>query len=201
MSITLLIIICTVLISLVAFQNNEAFERLSFHPFSIIQRKEWQRMISVGFVHNDISHLLFNMLTLYFFGTNVEQYFIYLFENRPIIFIAFYFVALIVSGIPDLIMNRNNYNYRAVGASGAVSSIVFASILFDPRATIYLQMFIPIPALLYAAAYLFYSFYMARKGTDNIGHLTHFAGAIFGLIFPILLKPQILSHFIAKLTE
>ena len=158
-------------------------------------------MLSVGFVHNDISHLLFNMLTLYFFGTNVERYFAYLFEYGTIFYVGFYLVALVVSGIPDLIMNRSNFNYRAVGASGAVSSIVFASILFDPRATIYLQMFIPIPAILYAAAYLFYSFYMARKGTDNIGHLTHFAGAIFGLIFPLILKPQIFSHFISKLTE
>ncbi len=201
MSITLLLIICTVLISLVAFQNNQAFERLSFFPVAIFREKEWYRMLSVGFVHNDISHLLFNMLTLYFFGTNVEQYFIYLFDYGAFVYAGFYLIALIISGIPDLIVHRNDYNYRAVGASGAVASIVFAAILFDPKATIYLQMFIPIPAVLYAAGYLFYSVYMAKKGMDNIGHLTHFGGAVFGLIFPIILKPQILSHFIAKLTE
>jgi membrane associated rhomboid family serine protease len=200
MSITIAIIIVTVLTSIAAFQNQQLFEKLAFHPVSIVQNKEWTRALTVGFVHNDYSHLFFNMFTFYFFGSTIENYFTYLFPYGNTLYLAFYLIALLISGIPDLIKNKDNPYYSAVGASGAVSAIVFAYILFDPRATLYLQLFIPIPAALYAVGYLFYSYYMAKKGVDNIGHLTHFAGAVFGFVFPILLKPELVSIFLQKLT-
>jgi membrane associated rhomboid family serine protease len=201
MSITLIIIIITSLISISAFQNEKLFSKLAFHPVSILEYKEWYRVFSVGVVHNDFTHLFFNMFTFYFFGSTVEAYFEYLFPMGKIVYVGFYIVALLISGIPDLIQQRTNPYYSAVGASGAVSAIVFAYILFDPKATLYLQFFIPIPAILYALGYLFYSYYMSKRGVDNIGHLAHFAGAVFGFIFPILVRPDLIQVFIQKLVN
>ena len=200
MSITIYIIILTVIVSLFAWQSEAKMNQLLFQPVRIWENKEWYRTLSNGFIHADFQHLLFNMLTLFFFGPTVEAYFTYLFPAfGNTLYILFYISALFVSGLPALFLQKNNYYYSALGASGAVSAVLYAAILFDPTAIIYIKFIIPVPAVLYGVFYLVLSAYMAKRGGDNIGHLAHFAGAVYGFIFPILLRPTILIDFFDKI--
>ena len=159
-------------------------------------------MLSYGLVHGGWGHLIFNMLTLYFFGPVVEQYFASEFGATAgaILFAVLYVSAIAVSTVGDLLKYKNDYNYNAVGASGAVSAILFASILFEPKMGIYIFMIpIPIPGYIFAPLYLAYCWYMAKRNMDNIGHTAHFWGAVYGLVFPLLCRPAIFSHFLAQL--
>jgi membrane associated rhomboid family serine protease len=159
-------------------------------------------MLSYGFVHSGWGHLIFNMLTLYFFGPVVEQYFAAAFGATAgaILFAVLYVSAIAVSTVGDLLKYRDDYHYNAVGASGAVSAILFTSILFEPKMGIYIFMIpIPVPGYIFAPLYLLYCWYMARRNMDNIGHTAHFWGAVYGLVFPLLCKPSILGHFLGQL--
>jgi len=200
MSIPLFIILLNVIISIYAFSNQNTFERLCFMPEKVWYYKDWIRILSSGFLHANWNHLLFNMLTLYFFGQGVENYFMMLYGNAGhIVFVIFYFAAIVVANLPDLYVEKDNHNYRAVGASGAVSAILFAYILFNPTAVLLIQFFIPCPAALFGIGYLAYSFYMAKRGMDNIGHLAHFGGAIFGFVFPLLYQLSLFIDFINQI--
>ncbi len=199
MIINILLIALTVIVSLYAWNTPEIFNKLQLNPYMVVHRKEYFRVIGHGFIHADYPHLIFNMITLYFFGDIVEQVFIELFPFGNIFFILFYLLALIVSSIPAIIKHKNNAYYNAIGASGAVSAILFASILFVPHNEILiLPIPFPIPAYIFGVLYLVISYYLSKKNMDNIGHDAHIAGAIFGIIFPIILKPQILNFFISK---
>lgn len=195
-----LIIGVTVVVSYMAFQNNELMEKLQFNAAQIIQRKEYYRLISHAFIHANWPHLLVNMLVLYFFGRNMVVYLNYYFGNHAnAYFLILYFGGILASNIWSLIKNKNNYYYNAVGASGAVSAVVFATIFFAPLQTIYLFMVLPIPGILFALGYLLYSYQMSKNKRDNVAHDAHFLGALFGFVFPILLKPDLFSQFIDKL--
>jgi len=191
-SITLIIVIITSLVSIGAFSNQKLLNDLIFYPPSV-KAGQWYRFFSCGLIHADTGHLIFNMLALYLFGagqnkTGVEYIFIALFGNNgKWIFLLMYLLALGVSLLPTYLKNINNYNYRSLGASGAVSAVVFAKILFDPINGIGL-FFIPIyiAGFLFAIIYLFVSSWLDRKGGDNINHSAHIFGAIFGLAFTIL---------------
>ncbi len=197
MIINFLIIALTVLVSLYAWSNRELFDKLKLNPYMVVHRKEYFRVLGHGFLHADYTHLIFNMITLYFFGGIVEQVFIELFPLGKMLFILFYLLAIIVSSLPSIIKNRNNAYYNSIGASGAVSAVLFASILFVPNNEILmLPIPFPIPAYIFGVLYLLVSFYLSKKNMDNIGHDAHIAGALFGIIFPILLKPSILDFFI-----
>ena len=191
-SITLIIVIITSLVSIGAFSNQKLLNDLIFYPPSV-KAGQWYRFFSCGLIHADVGHLIFNMLALYLFGagqnkTGVEYIFIALFGNSgKWIFLLMYLLALGVSLLPTYLKNINNYNYRSLGASGAVSAVVFAKILFDPINGIGL-FFIPvyIAGFLFAIIYLLVSTWLDRKGGDNINHSAHIFGAIFGLAFTIL---------------
>lgn len=190
----------TALISYIAFQNRELSAKLQFNAAQIIHRKEYYRLISHAFIHANWSHLGVNMLVLYFFGRNTVVYFSYYFGNKATtFFLLLYFGGILASNIWSLIKHKNNYYYNAVGASGAVSAVLFATIFFQPWEPLYLFAILPIPGILFAAGYLFYSYQMSKKKTDNVAHDAHFLGAVFGFIFPILLKPQLFSRFIDNL--
>lgn len=198
--ITWLIIGVTALISYLAFQNSGLMNKLQFNAAKIIHEKEYYRLVSHAFIHANWSHLIVNMFVLYFFGRNIEAYFGYYFGNRTIAyFLLLYFGGILVSNLWSLIKHQNNYYYNAVGASGAVSAILFASIFFNPWEPLYLFAVIPIPGILFAVGYLFYSYQKSKKNTDNVAHDAHLLGAIFGFIFPILLKPDLFEQFIDKL--
>ena len=201
LSITVIIIIINVIISFVAFQDESAFYKLCFWPEKVWHEKEWIRLLSGGFLHANMPHLLFNMISLFFFGPYVEDYFMMEFGGAGhTAYIIFYLMATVVANIPDLNQHKDDPYYRAVGASGAVSAVIFASILFSPLNSIYLFLIpIGIPAYLFGILYLIYSAYMSRNSSDNIGHLAHFSGAIFGIIFPLIFQPSLFMDCLHKI--
>jgi len=199
-TITFIIIGITAITTYASFQNNETLHQLLFYPARMKERGEWWRFITHGLVHADFMHLIFNMLTLYFFGRNIEALFAGLFGNM-FVFPLFYLAALVVSSIPSYIKHKDHSWYRSLGASGAVSAVLFATIVFDPWQTLMLNFFIPVPAILFAIGYVWYSQRMSQQGQDNIGHDAHLWGALFGFIFPLVMKPAILPYFLQQLTH
>jgi membrane associated rhomboid family serine protease len=200
--VTLIIILVTAGISILCFNGRLNFHALKFNAYAVWHRRQWHRMFSYGLVHAGWGHLLFNMLTLYFFGSVVEKYFAAAFGSPQggILYVLLYVSALAVSTVGDLFKFRDNIDYSAVGASGAVSAVLFASILFEPRMGIYIFFIpIPIPGYIFAPLYLLYCWYMARRNIDNIGHSAHFWGAVYGLVFPLVFRPDIFSHFLSQL--
>lgn len=193
---TTLIIIITVVVSLVAWQNKNFLGRLVFDPTAIARHKQFDRFLTSGFVHGDGMHLLFNMITLYFFGRVMERFYIQ--ELGSLGFVGFYTLAIIASSIPDYIRHKNNPRFASLGASGGVSAVLFAFILLAPWETIYL-FFIPIPAIIFAIAYVGYSVWADKRGTGRINHLAHLAGAGFGVIATIAIEPAIIVHFLSAL--
>jgi membrane associated rhomboid family serine protease len=203
MNITLLIVAVTAITSFLAFSNHTLFDKLIFWPYRIWRNNEWYRLISCSFIHADLSHLLFNMIALYSFGINVESYFGQIFHGKGLtLYVVMYFGAVASADVYNLFTRKDDFYYRSLGASGGVSAVVFASILFDPFSKIYI-MFIPIgiPAFVFGVLYLLYCAYMAKRGGDNIGHVAHFSGSIFGFIFPIIFAPELLPRFIRMLSE
>lgn len=193
-----LLIIVTAAVSIVCFNKYQLFEHLSLKPYRVVQHQEWWRIITHGFVHADWIHLLVNMFTFWSFGGYIETAFEYLGFGKWA-FLTLYFGGMIAASISDIIRYRNAEWYTSIGASGAVSAVLFAAIFLNPWDKILLFAIIPIPGILFGVLYLAYCQYMARQGGDNINHNAHFYGAVFGFVFPILLKPRLfqmfLSHF------
>jgi len=192
---TYAIIAITAITSYMGFNNPALKGRLLFYPFEIKRQGQWDRFLGHGFIHADMTHLIFNMITFLSFGTLVERYFKAIFGELmgAIHFLILYFLGMILASIFSYFKHKDNRSYAALGASGAVSAVLFTGIILDPG-----MMFIfpPIPAILFGPLYLAYSLYMARKGRDNIGHDAHFFGAIFGIIYSIAIKPDLFIHFI-----
>lgn len=188
-----LIIIVTCVLSFTGFSNSSFFEKYQFNPYKISRNNEFIRWISGGFLHADQMHLFFNMLTLYFTADFLETMF------KPWEIIVFYVVAIAVASIPDFIKNKNNPYYAAIGASGAVSAALFSLLLFNPWGIVYVFMIIPLPFILFSILYLYYSYYMSKKNYDNIGHLAHLTGAIFGIIVVAIKFPGSIPNFFVSL--
>jgi membrane associated rhomboid family serine protease len=183
-----------------AFNQHGLIYKYQFNPYQILTRRQYPRLILHAFLHASWTHLIVNMLVLYSFGTVLERYFQQYFGSSWIpYYLILYFGAILVSPLYALFKHRNDYLYNAVGASGAVSAVVFAAIFFDPWNMIFFYAIIPMPGFVFGILYLLYSWIMSRRGADNIAHDTHFFGAIFGLLLPILLNPALLSIFIQKL--
>ncbi len=196
---TLVFIALTAGFSILAFNRSEVLYKYQFNAYQIIHRKQYLRLLLHGFLHANWTHLLVNMLVLYSFGRSLEMYFQHIFgKMAPVYFSLLYICAILISPLYSLIKNRDNYLYNAVGASGAVSAIVFASIFFNPWNKIYFFGLVPIPGILFALLYLVYSWQMSRKEGDNIAHDAHFFGALFGFIFPVILNPRLFSYFIEQ---
>ncbi len=193
-----LLIIVTAAVSIACFNKYQLFERLSLKPYRVVQHQEWWRIITHGFVHADWIHLLVNMFTFWSFGGYIETAFEYLGFGKWA-FLTLYFGGMIAASISDIIRYRNAEWYTSIGASGAVSAVLFADIFLNPWDKILLFAVIPIPGILFGVLYLAYCQYMAHQGSDNINHNAHFYGAVFGFVFPILLEPRLfqmfLSHF------
>ncbi len=199
---TIVIIIVTAAVSILCFTGTLDINALKFDAYGTWHRKQWYRMLSYGLVHGGWGHLFFNMLTLYFFGDVVEKYFAAAFGqgHGTFLYVLLYVSALAVSTIGDLVKYKDDPWYSAVGASGAVSAVLFASILFEPKMGIYIYFIpIPIPGFVFAPLYLLYCWYMARRNLDNIGHTAHFWGAVYGFLFPLVLNPGIFGHFLSQL--
>lgn len=198
MSFTLIIIIFTVIISISAFSNGNILDKLILWPARMDNPNEYHRLFSSGFVHADWIHLLFNMYVLYIFGQHVEG--LYSSMGRPYIYILMYLFALVASSLPSFFKHRNNYGYRALGASGAVAAVMFSFIYYAPWSTLYFW-FIPMPSIVFGVAYLAYSAYAAKKANDNVGHDAHFYGAVFGFIFTLIFDPTHGGYFIEQIAH
>lgn len=198
MSITLVTIAVTCLVSFVAFRNAALMERLILWPPAISRGKQYHRLVSYGLVHADVPHLAFNMITLYFFGRVMEPLFVGYIGVAG--YVAFYVGALVVSILPSYLRNRGNPSYRSLGASGAVSAVLFAFILVQPWAMLYV-FFIPMPAIVFAALYTGYSIYMDRSGKGNVNHGAHLWGAAYGVVFLLVMEPRVLGVFLQRLMQ
>ena len=159
----------------------------------------WQ-LLSYGFMHDptDIFHLIFNMFTLFFFGRQIEGWMAA--QKGPWVFPLFYFSALVVSILPTYLKHQKDPNYRSLGASGAVSAVLFAFILLAPWATIGV-FFIPMPAIVFAVLYIAYSIWMDKRGGDNINHGAHLAGAAYGVLFLVVMDAGVIGHFLEELSH
>jgi membrane associated rhomboid family serine protease len=196
MSVTLIIIIITVLISIFAFTSHKVMDDLIFYPSAITQKNQYYRFITYGFIHADISHLFFNMYAFYLFGGVCENSFINIFGNAgKTFYVLMYFLSLIACVIPDFLKYNWNPDYRSLGASGAVSAVVFAYILFNPMQGIGL-LFIPvfIPGFLFGILFLVVSYFLGKKGGSRVNHSAHIWGAIFGVVF-LLIFSQLFSNY------
>lgn len=197
---TIILIVITVAVSYAAFKSPKLMEQLQFNASKIVHKNEYHRLVTHAFIHANWEHLLVNMIVLFSFGQAIEEYFKYNFGNNAILdYVLLYFGGILVSNIYALIKHRNNYFYNSVGASGAVSAMLFAAIFFDPWQSIYFFGILPIPGILFAGLYLVYSYQMSMKQKDNVAHDAHFLGALFGFVFPILLNPQLFESFLDKL--
>jgi len=202
--ITIIIIILTGIISFIAFQKPGIMRKYDFAPYQIAKKKEYYRFFTHAFLHADWTHLIINMLVLFSFGSHIENIFShyeihFIFRTPHSAYLLLYIGGIIISSISTFLKQRGNTEYLAVGASGAVSAVVFCSIFFSPFGKILFFGVIPIPGIVFGVLYLIYSSYMSRKGGDNINHEAHFWGAVYGFVFPVMLDPSKIHIFLNQL--
>jgi membrane associated rhomboid family serine protease len=198
--VTLGIIAITVVATMYAWNKPQVLQRWIFNPYTVHKGGQYYRFLSSGFIHNDWTHLIFNMLTLYFFGRVIEYIYGATFGIvGTLFFLITYLVGIIVANITTYLKHRNSPYYNSLGASGGVAAILFASIIYRPTSNICLYFAICIPAFIMGALYLIYSYYAGKRGRDNINHDAHLMGALFGIVFTILLRPRVLIEFIEQL--
>lgn len=183
--VTIAVIAANVILSFKGFNDFSFFEKYKFNIGSL-KRGEQIRMVSSGFLHADMQHLLFNMLSLYFFAGLVIYYL------GTVGFLAIYFGSLLIGNFLSYFFHKNEYNYSAVGASGAVSGIIYSAILLRPDMSLYMFFIpIPIPAYIFGVGYLLYSIYGMKTRMGNIGHDAHFGGAVGGYVLTLMLSPSL----------
>ncbi|KAA1243969.1 rhomboid family intramembrane serine protease [Aquimarina sp. RZ0] len=186
--VVIVIIAINIIVSLKGFNDFSFFERYKFN-IGGIRRGEQLRMLASGFLHVDMMHLFFNMFTLYFFAPVVLSFI------GDVKFLGVYFGSLLVGSLFSLFFHKNEYHYSAVGASGAVSGIIFSAILFQPGMSLYLMLIpIPIPAYIFGIGYLLYSIYGMKSRAGNIGHDAHFGGAVGGYIMTLIIAPWLFKE-------
>jgi membrane associated rhomboid family serine protease len=195
--ITFAIIAVTVLVSWLAFERPRLLHRLLLWPPAIDRQHQYDRLLTHGFIHADWMHLLLNMLTLYLFGGLVERFMTDL--RGPLVFPVFYLSAIVIAILPTYLRHRHDVHYSSLGASGAVSAVLFAYILLKPWTLVFIP--IPVPAVLYAVGYVGYSFWKDRQGGGNINHNAHLSGAIYGVLFLLAMDQRIGAHFLRELSS
>ncbi|MFN0049439.1 MAG: rhomboid family intramembrane serine protease, partial [Cytophagales bacterium] len=182
--------------------NGTLIDRWVFNSYKIYHKNEYWRLLTSGFIHADYSHLIFNMISLYFFGAFVEEYYRYVFGELygAGFYLTLYLVGILLSDVYSLFAYKNSLNFNSLGASGAVSAIVYASILLSPLDKIYI-FFIPIgiPGFIYGIIYLIYTSYLAKQSNDHVNHFAHFGGAIIGVLFTIVIYPPSVDLFIDQI--
>lgn len=198
LSVTLIIIIITCIVSFMAFSNEALMGKLIFYPPAISEHGQWYRFFSCGLIHGDFGHLAFNMYAFYTFGVVVENSFGSIFGSGfgKLLYALLYVSALLVCLLPTYAKNKDNYAYQSLGASGAVSAIVFVSILLMPTAEIGL-IFIPffsLPSFVFGVIYLAITAWLDKRGSSRINHSAHLYGGLYGIAF-LVLACQLFSHF------
>ena len=203
--ITFTLIALNALFSFIGFSNSTLVDKTIMWPYEIKRKKQYYRFIISGFLHANWMHLIFNMFTLYFFGRNIEAIFAAANLGGWAAYLELYLAGMIIADIPSYFRHKDNYGYRALGASGAVSAVVFATIIFDPWSSIYLYGALKISSAVYAVLFIVYCVYMDKRGGDNINHNAHLWGAIFGLAFTLILigtlRPDIFPYVLQDLKK
>jgi membrane associated rhomboid family serine protease len=201
-TITIGILIITTGISLYTMQKPRVLNSLMMNPYLITRKSQYYRLVTSGFIHRDHMHLIFNMFSLYFFGTQLEYIFRQIFGGLGSLhFITLYLFGIIISDIPTVLKHKNNIHYNSLGASGAVSAVVFACILFLPLRDICIYGVLCFPGVVLGLAYLVYSFYSSKKSKDGINHDAHLYGALFGIIYCLIFYPDSLRIFMEQMGE
>lgn len=201
-SITLIIIIVTVGISLYAWNTPNIYGQLMLNPYTAHHRKKYYQLITSGFIHADYGHLIFNMLALYFFGRVMESVYGYIYGELAVFFYLFlYLSGIIVASLPSYFMHKDNIAYNTLGASGGVSAVVFASIMYNPNADICIYFIFCLPGVVFGGLYLIYSYYQGQRMADNINHFAHLWGALYGLVFNIAIYPKSVLIFIEQMKD
>jgi membrane associated rhomboid family serine protease len=196
--ITLIIVIITCLVSIGGFSQQKIVDDLIFYP-PAVKRGQYYRFISHGFIHADVAHLAFNMIALYSFGDNLEKIFSFdcVFGHLgKVFYLLLYLSALIVASLPDYIRYKNLYHFRSLGASGAVSAVIFSMLVFFPQTPVGL-IFLPVrfPGYVFALVYLALTVYLDRRGGGNINHSAHFWGAAYGIVFTLVFCKLFANYF------
>lgn len=202
-SITNILIAINVILFFITETNKLFLAKTIMWPYYVKRNNEFYRFVTSGFLHANFMHLFFNMFTLYYFGNNIEMILKSNGMGNGTTYIILYFGAIIVSDLPSYLKNKDVFEYRSLGASGAVSAVVFATILFSPWSSIYLYAYIKISATVYAVLFIAYCIYMGKKAEDNINHDAHLWGAIFGLSFTLLIvyvmRPDLIGYILEQL--
>jgi membrane associated rhomboid family serine protease len=196
MNVTIIIVIITCIVSFIGFSNQRVIDELIFNPPAVYYRNEWYRFITCGLIHADMMHLAFNMFSFYVFGRLVENTFLQIFGAKgPLLYALMYIASLAACLVPTYMQHKENYSYRSLGASGAVSAVVFAGIMLYPTQGISL-MFIPIsiPGFIFGPVYLFITAYLSKRGGSYINHSAHLWGAVFGIAF-LIVTALVLTDF------
>lgn len=203
MSANLLLIILTCATSYYAFNNRAIFEKFKHYPYREYRDKSYARWLTAGFLHGSWMHLLINMFVLYMFGDYVERLLIELYGMimGPIVYILLYLTVIVLANVPTYLKNKENSSFASIGASGAVSGIVFIYILLNPWQKIYLYGIIGIHGIVAGILYLIYSSWASRKQRDHIDHDAHFYGAVFGVVIMLILEPRLIQVFIKQISD
>lgn len=188
LDITTIIIIITVLVSIGGFSNPKIIDDLIFYPPAVSKHNQWYRFFTCGLIHADVGHLIFNMLSLYLFGKFVEDKFIEIFpDNGKWLYLLMYITSLLICLLPTYFKNRENYSYKSLGASGAVSAVVFAGLMIAPYVEVGFFLIPPIiPGFIFGPLYLLITAWLDKKGGGNINHSAHLWGALYGILFIIV---------------
>jgi membrane associated rhomboid family serine protease len=180
----------TLIVSLLAFSSDDLYGKFILHPYSLTRGDGWYTVITSGLIHRDWGHLFFNMMSYYFFAFTLETYL------GHWQFGLLYVVSLVLSDLPTIAKHKDDYWYRSLGASGAISAVIFSYIMFNPMARMGIMFIpIPIPAILFGALYLVYCVYASKRSQDNINHDAHFYGALSGVGLTIILNHNVIKLF------
>lgn len=186
----------TIVISLIAFSNDTLYDKMILHPYDVSRGKKLYTLITSGFIHADYMHLFFNMFSYFFFAFQLEA------TLGHWQFALLYIVSMVLSDLPSVAKHKNDLWYRSLGASGAISAVVFGYIMFNPLNSMYLMLIpIPIPAIIFGVLYLVYCSYASKRGQGNINHDAHLFGALSGVMITVILVPQVVPYFFHTITE
>ena len=201
--VTYIIIALNVIFSFIGFGDKTFFSRYMFNPYRVhVNKNEWYTLFTHAFLHADLGHLFFNMFTFYNFGLYLEQQIFphYFGHHATFLYVILYVGGIMVSSIPSFEKQKNNPNYNAVGASGAVSAVIFSFILIEPNSTLnFFLLPIDIPASLFGILYLLITWYLSKRGGGRIAHDAHLWGSLFGFAFTLILHPGFFPLFINQL--
>ena len=202
----ILLLVATIIVSVACLRNRELFMRLALSPYQVVHHRQYYRLLSHMFVHGGSMHLVVNLIVLFSFGTDVIDSFEYLAEGEmmsipTLHMLVLYFGGGVTAAVLGLRRHKDDPSALSVGASGGVASVVFTSIFFDPWGLLYVFGLVPIPGILFGVAYILYSWRMADRANDNIDHRAHLYGALFGLIYPLLINHKFFTFFLQGLQD